>query len=72
MLTAAKTGLTILYIFFYQGIFLENIWRRNVNQSSNDNSPSNILITFALFPSYLQKYESSRLHFLEKLGVWMG
>ena len=42
MLTAAKTGLTILEIFPFQKYYLENIWRRYVNQKSNNNSPSNI------------------------------
>ena len=41
--SVAKTGLTILDIFFYEKHFLENIWRRNVDQESNNNSPSNIL-----------------------------
>ena len=43
MLTAAKTGLTILMIFFQQKHLLENIWRRNINEMSNGNSPSNTL-----------------------------
>ena len=55
-LRAAKTGLAILEMFYLQKHFLENIWRRNVDQKSNNNSPSNILLTFALFPSYFQKY----------------
>ena len=71
-LRAAKTRQTILDIFFYQKHFLENIWRRNVAQKSNNNSHSNILWTFALFLNYFQKYESSRRHFLEELWVWMG
>ena len=33
------------------------------------NSPSNILWTIPLLPSYFQKYESSSLYFLEELGV---
>ena len=71
-LRAAKRGLTILEIFSLQKHFFENIWRRNVNQRLHNNSPSNILRTFALFPSYFQKYERSRRYFLEKLWVWMG
>ena len=66
-LRAAKRGLTILEIFNLQTHFLENIKRRNVDHKSNKNSPSNILRIFALFKRYLQKYESSRRHFLEKL-----
>ena len=66
-LRAAKTGLTILEISNLQTHFLENIWRRNVDHKPNKNSPSNILLSFALFKRYFQKYESSRRHFLEKL-----
>ena len=32
-----------------------------------NNTPSNILRILALFPSYLQKYESSRRFFLEEV-----
>ena len=39
----AKTGLTILDIFFVQKFFLENISKRNVNNKPNNNSTSNIL-----------------------------
>ena len=63
-LRAAKTGLTILEIFYFRSHFLENIWRRNVDPKSNNNSPSISLRTFALFPSYFQKHESSRWYFL--------
>ena len=62
-LRAAKRGLTILEIFSLQKHFFENIWRRNVDQKINNNSPWNILPTFALFPSFFQKYESSRRYF---------
>ena len=68
-LRAAKTCLTILMIFFKQKHFLENNWRRNYNRKPNNNSPSNILWNFASFPSYFQKYKSSRRYFLQ---VWMG
>ena len=44
----------------YKSIFFKNIWRRNVDHKPNNNSPSNILWNFTLFPSYLQKYASSR------------
>ena len=71
-LRAAKTGLTILEIFYLQKHFLESIWRRNVDQKPNNNSPTNIMLTFALFPSYFQMYEGSRRYFLEYLWVWMG
>ena len=71
-LRTAKTGLTILIIFFLQKHFLKNIWRRNVYQKFNKNSPSNILWIFALFLRFIQKYESSRCYFLEELWVWMG
>ena len=47
--------------------FLENIWRRNVNQKSENNSTSNILWIFTLLPSYFQKSERSRRYFLEEL-----
>ena len=59
-LSAAKKGLMILEISYLQKHFVEKIWRRNVDQKPYNNSPSNILWTFALFPSYFQKYESSR------------
>ena len=62
-LRAAKRGLTILEIFSLQKHFFENIWRRNVDQKINNNSPWNSSQTFALFPSYFQKYESSRRYF---------
>ena len=35
-----------------KNFFLENIWRRNVNQKSNYNPPSNISWNFVLFPIY--------------------
>ena len=59
-LRATKTGLAILKIVCLQKYFLENIWRRNVDQMPYNNSPSNILWILALFLSYFQKYESSR------------
>ena len=71
-LGAAKTGLTILEIFYLQKHFLENIWRRNVDQKPNNNSPSNILWIYALFQSYFQNCESSRRYLIEKLWVLMG
>ena len=71
-LRVAKTGLTILEIFYLQKPFLENIWRRYVDQIPYNKYPSNILWNFVLFPSYFQKYESSRRYFLEELLVWMG
>ena len=43
---------------------MENIWRVSVNQKRKNNSPSCISWTFVLFPSYFQKYESSRRYFL--------
>ena len=55
MLRAAKTGLTILEIFYLQKYFLQNIWRRSVYQKPHNNSRSNILQSFAKFPSYFQK-----------------
>ena len=66
-LRAAKRGLTILKIFQLQKHFLENIRRRNVDKKPNNESPSNILWTFALFTNYFQKYERSRQHHLQKL-----
>ena len=66
-LRAAKTGLAILKIFCLQKYFLKNIGSRNVYQMPYNNSPSNILWILALFPSYLQKYESSRRYFLEEV-----
>ena len=39
----AKTGLTIWKYFSNKNILFENIWTRNVNQQSKNNSPSNIL-----------------------------
>ena len=72
-LRAAKTGLTFVMIFFKQKHFLENTWRRNYNRKPNNNSPSNILLNFASFPSYFfLKQESSRRYFLQGLQVWMG
>ena len=71
-LRAAKRGLMILEIFCLQKHFLENFWRRNVDQQPNNNSPSNILWTFTLFLSYHQKYERSRRYHLEELQVLMG
>ena len=62
-LIAAKRGLMILEIFSLQKHFFKNIWRRNVDQKISNNSPWNISQTFALFPSYFQKYESSRRYF---------
>ena len=38
-LRAAKRGLTILEIFSLQKHFFENIWRRNVDHTINNNSP---------------------------------
>ena len=66
-LRVAKKGLTILAIFHLQKHFLENILRRNVDLKPNNKSPSNILLTIALLPSYFQKYERSRQYFLVKL-----
>ena len=43
ILKEAKTGLTILNIFFYQKHFLKNIWRRNVYHNFTNKSPSDIL-----------------------------
>ena len=71
-LRAAKTGLTILIIYFKPKHFLENICKRNLHQTPNNNSSSNILWTFPSFQSYFQKYESSRRYFLEELWVRMG
>ena len=71
-LRAAKTGQTLLEIFYLQKHFLEKIWRRNVFHKPSNNSTSNILWSFALFASYFRKYESSRRHFPEELWVWMG
>ena len=51
----------------YKRHFLENIWRRNVDQKPNNNSPSSILWTFALLKRYFQKYEISRRYLLETL-----
>ena len=66
-LWAAKTDLRILEILHRQKFYLKRIWGRKVNQKPKYNSPSNILWTFALFPSYFQNYESSRRYFPEKL-----
>ena len=71
-LRATKTGLTTFEIFYLQKLFQENIWRRHVDQIPHNNPRSNILWNFALFPSYFQKYESSRRYFLGELWVWMG
>ena len=65
ILRAAKTGLMFWEIFYLLKHFLENIWRRNVDQNPNSNSLSNILGTFTLCPSYIQKYESSRRYFVK-------
>ena len=54
-LRAAKTGLTILEIFYLQMHFLENIRRRNVHQKPHNKSRSNILQSFAYFLSYFRK-----------------
>ena len=62
----------ILELFYSQKHFLENIWRRRVDQKPNNNFASNNLWIFALFQSYFQKYESSRRYFLKELWVWMG
>ena len=64
-LKTAKTGLKIFELFYLQTHFLENIWRRSVDQKPTNNSPSNIFWNSPLFPSYFQKYESSRRYFLE-------
>ena len=53
--------------FPYKSIFLKNIWRRNVDQKINNNSPWNILRTFALFPSYFPKVWKKQTIFLEEL-----
>ena len=55
-----KEAWPFLKYLAYKSIFFKNIWRRNVDHKPNNNSPSNILWTFALFLSYLQKYASSR------------
>ena len=63
----------LFYIYFYlQKHFPENIWKRNVNQKQTTNSPSNILLTFALYSSYFQKYKTSRRYFPKYLWVWIG
>ena len=56
----------------YKSILWKRIWRRNVDQKLNNKSHSNSLVIFALFPSYRQKYKSSRRYFLEYLWEWMG
>ena len=66
-LIAAKTGLTFFGNILLTKHFPENIWRRNVDQKLNYNSPSNILWTFASSKSYFHKCESSRRCFLMKL-----
>ena len=66
-LTASKTGLTVLEIFYLQKHLLENIWIRNDGQKPYNNSPSVFLWNFAFFPSYFHKYESSWRYFLEEL-----
>ena len=71
-LRAAKRGRTILEIFPFQKQFFENISMRNVDQKTNNKSPSNILWNFASFPSHFQKYESSRRYFERNSWVWMG
>ena len=72
-LRVAKTGLAILEIFYLQRYFLGNIWRRNVDHKPNNNPPSNILWTFALFLSYFQKYERSSRSFSRGiLNSWNG
>ena len=48
-LRVAKTGLVIMELFYLPKHFLEIIWRRNVKQKPNNNSPSNILWIFAVF-----------------------
>ena len=42
ILTAAKSILTLLMKSFRQRQTLANIWRRNVNKNTSNNSPSNI------------------------------
>ena len=54
-----------MQIFYLQKHFLKKVWRRNVDPNPNNQSPSDVLCTSALFQSYFQKYESS----IETLGV---
>ena len=67
-----KQAWLFCWYFPHKSIFIKNIWRRNVYQNITNNSPSNILWEFALFPSYFQKYENSSRYFPGELWVWMG
>ena len=67
-----KQAWLFCWYFPHKGVFIKNIWRRNVYQNITNNSPSNILWEFALFPSYFQKYENSRRYFPGELWVRMG
>ena len=66
MIAATKSSLTNLEKSFKQKRIWENIWRRNVNQDTTNNSPSNILWNHFQFQSYCQKYYRSRQQFLEE------
>ena len=63
-----KQAWLFCWYFPHKSIFIKNIWRRNVYQNITNNSPSNILWEFALFPSNFQKYENSRRYFP---GEWV-
>ena len=67
-----KQAWPLCWYFPHKSVFIKNIWRRIVYQNITNNSPSNILWKFALFPSYFQKYENSRRYFPGELWVWMG
>ena len=67
-----KQAWLFCWYFPHISVFIKNIWRRNVYQNITNNSPSNILWEFALFPSYFQKYENSRRYFpANRLRYWV-
>ena len=69
-LTVAKSSLTILIKILQVKAYLGKILKRNVNQNTINNSPSNILWNYAQFQSYCQKFPRSRRQFLDE--AWMG
>ena len=53
MPTFVKNGLSILVISFYRNNIVENVLRRVVNHKTSFSSPSNILLLYIYFSSYL-------------------
>ena len=66
-LRAAKRGLTIWEIFSLQKHFFLNIWERNVNQKTNNKSPSNILWNFAFISKLFSKVWKKQTIFGEEV-----